>query len=190
MYNGYSRDQVTAAGCKRLAITNMSEGIFTRGVLMDIPALLGETWLEPGRAIYPDDLEAWEKKAGLTVGAGDVVLVRTGRWSRFAAKGPWALDQKSAGLHASSVAWLKRRDVAVLGSDVASDVFPSGVEGETHPVHLLVLYSLGMPIFDNLDLEAVSEATAARKRWEFLFTAAPIRITDGTGSPLNPIAVF
>ena len=190
MYNGYSRDQVTAEGCQRLAITNMSEGIFTRGVLMDIPSLIGERWLEPGRAIYPADLEAWEQKAGVKVGAGDVVLIRTGRWSRFEARGPWALDQKSAGLHASSVAWLKQRDVAVLGSDVASDVFPSGVEGETHPVHLLVLYALGMPILDNLDLEAVSEAAAARKRWEFLFTAAPIRITDGTGSPLNPIAVF
>ena len=76
----------------------------------------------------------------------------------------------------------------MLGSDVASDVFPSGVEGETHPVHLLVLYALGMPILDNLDLEAVSEAAAARNRWEFLFSAAPIRITRGTGSPLNPIA--
>ena len=106
------------------------------------------------------------------------------------AKGPWALEQKSAGLHASSVAWLKERDVAVLGSDVASDVFPSGVEGATHPVHLLVLYALGMPILDNLDLEAVSEAAAARNRWEFLFSAAPIRITAGTGSPLNPIATF
>ena len=190
MYNGYSRDEVTAEGCKKLAITAASEGIFTRGVLMDIPRLLGEKWLEPGRAIYPEDLEAWEKKAGLKVGAGDVVLVRTGRWLRWDAKGPWAIEQKSAGLHASSVAWLKQRDVAVLGSDVASDVFPSGVEGATHPVHLLVLYALGMPILDNLDFEAVSEAAAKRNRWEVLFSAAPIRITGGTGSPLNPIATF
>ena len=64
MYNGYSRDEVTADGCNRLAITNASDGIFTRGVLMDIPRLLGEKWLEPGRAIYPADLDAWEKKAG------------------------------------------------------------------------------------------------------------------------------
>jgi kynurenine formamidase len=190
MYNGYSRDLVTPEGCKKLAITNASDGIFTRGVLMDIPRLAGKPWLDPGTPIYPADLEAWEKKAGLRVGSGDVVLIRTGRWARWAAEGPWAIDQRSAGLHASSVAWLRERDVAVLGSDVASDVFPSGVEGESHPVHLLVLYSLGMPIFDNLDLDAVSEAAAARGRWEFLLTAAPIRITEGTGSPLNPIATF
>lgn len=190
MYNGYSRDEVTAEGCKKLAITNASDGIFTRGVLMDIPRLLGGRFLEPGHAIYPADLEAWEKKAGLRVGAGDVVLIRTGRWARWEEKGPWALAESSAGLHASSVAWLRERDVAVLGSDVASDVFPSGVEGESHPVHLLVLYALGMPIFDNLDLEAVAAAAAERNRWEFLLTAAPIRITEGTGSPLNPIATF
>jgi kynurenine formamidase len=190
MYNGYSRDEVTAEGCRKLAITNAGEGIFTRGVLMDLPRLWGERWLEPGRAIYPADLEAWESKAGLRVGPGDVVLVRTGRWSRWQEKGPWQLAESSAGLHASSVAWLRARDVAVLGSDVASDVFPSGVEGESHPVHLLVLYALGMPIFDNLDLEAVAEAAAERERWEFLLTAAPMRIPGGTGSPLNPIATF
>jgi kynurenine formamidase len=190
MYNGYPRDLVTPEGCKKLAITNASDGIFTRGVLMDIPRLTGKPWLEPGTPVYPADLEAWEKKAGLRVGPGDVVLVRTGRWKRWASEGPWAIDQRSAGLHASTVAWLRERDVAVLGSDVASDVFPSGVEGESHPVHLLVLYALGMPILDNLDLDAVSEAAAARSRWEFLLTAAPIRITEGTGSPLNPIATF
>jgi kynurenine formamidase len=190
MYNGYSRDEVTAEGCAKLAITNAGDGIFTRGVLMDLPAHFGERWLEPGRPIYPADLEAWEEKAGVRVGPGDVVLVRTGRWARWAAEGPWALAERSAGLHASSVAWLRERDVAVLGSDVASDVFPSGVEGETHPVHLLVLYALGMPIFDNLDLEAVAAAAAERKRWEFLLTAAPMRIPGGTGSPLNPIATF
>ena len=190
MYNGYSRDEVTAEGCGKLAITNADEGIFTRGVLMDIPRLAGERWLEPGRPIHPADLEAWEKTAGVRVGPGDVVLVRTGRWARWDAEGPWAIAESSAGLHASSVAWLRERDVAVLGSDVASDVFPSGVEGESHPVHLLVLYALGMPIFDNLDLEAVAAAAAERGRWEFLLTAAPMRIPGGTGSPLNPIATF
>jgi kynurenine formamidase len=27
-------------------------------------------------------------------------------------------------------------------------------------------------------------------RWDFLFVAAPLRITGGTGSPLNPLAIF
>jgi len=36
----------------------------------------------------------------------------------------------------------------------------------------------------------VAAACEERGRWEFLFVAAPLRIPGGTGSPLNPLAVF
>lgn len=191
MYNGFSRREVTAKGAQKLAITNLKQGIFTRGILMDVAALKGVPYLELGAAIYPEDLEAWEKKAGIKVGAGDAVFIRTGRWARRAAKGAWDVEKAgSAGLDASCARWLKQRDVALLGSDAASDVLPSGIEGVTHPVHLLTLNAMGVHIFDNCDLEALGEASAKRKRWSFLLTAAPIPITGGTGSPLNPIATF
>src|SRR5262245_38044897 len=190
MYNGFSQEEVTQKGAEKLAIQNLKRGIFTRGVLMDIPRLKGVKYLEPGTPIYTEDLEAWEKKAGLKLTAGDAVFIRTGRWARRADKGPWNVSANSAGLHASCAKWLKARDVSLLGSDAASDVLPSGVEGLTHPIHQLALIALGVHIFDNCDLEALSEAAAKRKRWEFLLTAAPIPLTGGTGSPLNPIATF
>ena len=190
MYNGFSQEEVTEKGAEKLAIQNLKQGIFTRGVLMDIPQLKGLKYLEPGTPIYPEDLEAWEKKAGLKLTAGDAVFIRTGRWARRAEKGAWNVAASAAGLHASCARWLKQRDVALLGSDAASDVSPSGVEGLTHPIHQLTLIALGVNIFDNCDLEALSEAAAKRKRWEFLLTAAPIPLTGGTGSPLNPIASF
>jgi len=190
MYNGYSQEEVTQRGAGKLAITTLKQGIFTRGILMDMAALKGVPYLEPGTPIYPEDLEAWEKKAGLKLAPGDAVFIRTGRWARRAALGPWNVSQKSAGLHASCARWLKQRDVALLGSDVASDVFPSQVPGITHPIHQLVLVALGVNIFDNCDLESVAEAADKRKRWDFLLTTAPIALTGGTGSPLNPIATF
>jgi len=190
MYNGYPESEVTENGCAKLDISASHAGIFSRGILMDIPRLKGVDWLEPQTPIMIEDLEAWEAEAGITVGAGDILLVRTGRWRRREAMGPWNVAQESAGLHASTVQWLKERDVAMVGSDAALDVFPSGVEGYTHPVHALVLVALGTPIFDNLDLEAVAEIAAQQNRWEFLFTTAPLRIVGGTGSPLNPIATF
>ena len=190
MYNGFPREAVTPEGCGRLAIDALKDGIFTRGVLIDLPRLRGERWLEPGTPIRPADLEAWEEHAGVKVSPGDVLLLRTGRWARRAAEGPWDVSQRSAGLHASCAPWLRERGVAVLGSDVASDVFPSQVEGYSHPIHLLALVAMGMPIFDNLDLEALGEEAAKRERWEFLLTAAPLPVPGGTGSPLNPIATF
>ena len=92
--------------------------------------------------------------------------------------------------NSSCAKWLKDRDVAILGSDAASDVLPSGIEGVSHPVHLLTLNAMGVHIFDNCDLGPLAAATAQRKRWTFLLTAAPLPITGGTGSPLNPIATF
>ena len=67
---------------------------------------------------------------------------------------------------------------------------PSGVEGKLNPLHELVLVGLGMPIFDNLDLEELARVSTEEKRNTFLFVAAPMRVKGATGSPLNPIAVF
>jgi len=190
MYNGFSQEEVTQKGAAKLSIRNLKEGIFTRGILMDIARLKGVPYLEPETPIYPEDLDAWEKKAGIKVTSGDVIFIRTGRWARRAAQGPWDVGRHSAGLHASCARWLKERGVAILGSDAASDVVPSRVEGVILPIHQLVLVALGVNIFDNCDLETLAEATAKRNKWEFLLTAAPLAVQGGTGSPLNPIATF
>jgi kynurenine formamidase len=191
MYNGYSKDEVTDAGANKNSIINFKNGIITRGVLMDMARHKGVDYLEPGTAIYPEDLDAWEKKAGVKVGAGDVMIVRTGRWARRDAKGPWSVQQEGlAGLHMSCAKWMRARDVAILGGDGAQDVLPSRVAGISQPIHLLSIVAMGMPIFDNLDLELVSREAQKRKRWEFLVTASPAAVPGATGSVLNPIATF
>lgn len=189
MYNGFSQLDVVETGAKELGITGFKKGVFTRAILMDIPRLKGLPYLEPGTAIFPEDLEAWEKKAGVKVGSGDLILIRTGRWARREAKGAWDTSVV-AGLHASCVPWLKARNVAIAGSDAALDVLPSQVPGVVQPVHQVILVAMGMPIFDNLDLEQVSAEAAKRNRFAFLVTAAPLAVQGGTGSPLNPIAIF
>ncbi|MEE2777518.1 MAG: cyclase family protein [Acidobacteriota bacterium] len=187
MYNGHSREEVTQEGCERNGIANLHEGVFTRGVLVDMAWMRGVDYLEPGTAIYPADLEAWEKKAGVRVESGDAVLLRTGRWARRAEKGPYA---GAAGLHASSAKWLKDRDVALLGSDMAADVMPSGIEGTGLPIHELAIVALGVHLIDNGDYEKLTREAQQRDRWTFLLTLAPMRVEGGTGSPINPIATF
>ena len=88
------------------------------------------------------------------------------------------------------VRWIKERDVAYVGSDAATDVQPSLVEGVALPVHTLLVTAMGMNLFDNMDLEALAETAARENRWEFLLTAGPLPVTGGAGSPLNAIAVF
>lgn len=188
LYNGISSKVVTPNGAKKLDVHNLKNGVFTRGILIDGPALKGVDFLEPGTAIYPHDLDAWEKKAGVKIASGDVVLIYTGRWARREAVGPWSGSQ--AGLHATSARWLRERDIAVLGSDGGSEVSPSGIPGVNSPIHLLMLHSMGVHMLDNLDLEALSQKAKELKRWDFLLTFAPLAVDGGTGSPLNPIATF
>jgi kynurenine formamidase len=193
-YNGYKpdADSVMKRGHTRNSIINLKNGIFTRGILVDLPRLKGVPYLEPGTPIYAQDIEAWEKIAGVRISAGDALFIRTGRWARRAAVGPFDTNRtgKRSGPSASMIPWLRQRDVALLGGDVPPSVAPSDVEGDTGAVHDFALVYLGVHIFDNVDLEALAEAAQARKRWEFLLTVAPLAIPGGTGSPANPIAPF
>jgi kynurenine formamidase len=190
LFNGYAADTVTAHGATRLGIHHLQDGIVTRGVLLDIPSVRGVDALEPGEAIFPEDLEAAEERAGLRVRPGDALLVRTGRWVWRATHGPWNVAAQAAGLDAACLAWLRERDVATLGSDAVSDVMPSRVEGVGMPIHEIAIVALGLHLMDNLDLDALAAVCADEGRWGFLFVVAPLVLRRGTASPVNPIAVF
>jgi kynurenine formamidase len=190
LYNGYPAEAVTAHGATKLGIHRLRGGIVTRGVLLDIPALRGVDALEPGEPVFPEDLEAAEEQAGLTVRPGDALLVRTGRWPWRRQHGPWDVGSLAAGLDASCLPWLRERDVATLGSDGVSDVLPSRVDGVGMPIHTVVIVAMGVHLLDNLDLDALAVACLEEDRWEFLFTVAPLVLRRGTASPVNPIALF
>jgi kynurenine formamidase len=190
MYNGFPEADAKASGMAHLAVTAFSEGILTRGVLIDIPRLRNVPYLEPDAVIYPEDIDAWEKKTGVRVESGDAVVVHTGRWARRAAKGPWDIGSHSAGLHASTARWFHQRDIALLVGDTSNDAIPSGIPGVDFPMHTLLLVAMGTPMMDQCDLEELAQVAAAKNRWTFLFTAAPIRASGGTGAPLNPVATF
>jgi kynurenine formamidase len=190
-YNGYARADVeTAQGCTKLSIDNLKNGVITRGILLDIPRLKNLPYLEPGTAVYIEDLEAWERKAGLRIAPGDAIFLRTGRWARRDKLGPWDVVEAAAGIHASVAPWIKTRGIAFIGSDAALDVLPSRVAGVTLPVHVLMITALGINLLDNQDLEALAATAAKLNRWEFMLTVAPLPVTGGTGSPVNALATF
>jgi len=190
MYNGYSAEAVTAHGAGKLGIHHLRSGVITRGVLIDIPSVRGVEALAPGEPIFPEDLEAAETAMAVTVQRGDALLVRTGRWRWRERHGPWTPTEGMAGLDASCLAWLHQREVAVLGSDGISDVWPSRIEGVPMPIHTVAIVAMGVHLLDNLDLDELGLACAAADRWHFLFVVAPLVLNRGTASPVNPIAVL
>ncbi len=174
------------------SIETLKNGIITRGILIDIPRLKGVPYLEPEVAIYPKDIEAWEKMAGVKIGSGDAIILRTGRWARRAKVGPWKAIDAASGFDVTVAPWIRARDVALAAGDVTVEIHnvPPVVEGQLTPLHTLFINGLGMPIIDDMDPEALAETCARLNRWEFMLVVAPLRVPTGTGSPVNPIAIF
>jgi kynurenine formamidase len=190
LYNGIAAGAVTATGAGELSIDLAGQGIAGRGLLLDIPRLRGRPWLEPGDHVTAGDLLAAEAAAGDQVSPGDLLLVRVGHRARRRSLGPWDAAQARAGLHPQAVELLAERRVAALGSDGNNDTAPSAAEGVDFPVHVLAVNALGLLLLDYLDLDALAQTCAELRRWSFLGVVAPLRLAAGTGSPVNPIAIF
>ncbi len=193
LYNDRPADSVSARTAASFgSVEVMRDGILGRGVLLDVPAQRGVEWLEPGEAISPEELDACASSAGVEVGAGDLLLVRTGRDRREERMGPHdPVAEGNPGLGMRCAPWLREHDVAVLLTDVQADVMePARAPHHPMPLHVTCLVAMGMPLVDNVALEALAAACAARGRWEFLLTVSPLWLQRTTGSPVNPTAVF
>ena len=188
MYGGRPASEVRSDGARSNTIMSMADGVVGRGVLLDVPRALGVDFFDSGQVVTVDELEATEAAQGLTVGAGDVLLVLWGRDARRTAKKGF---DGFSGLHAECLPWLHEREVAVLGSDGISDPMPFvGTPDWPFPVHQIGITGMGLHLIDNMALSALAERCAAAGRWEFLFTMAPLRIERGTGCPVNPVGVL
>ncbi|KUO19504.1 cyclase family protein [Streptomyces dysideae] len=190
LYDGRTAHEVVDAAGARFGAVSTLGPLVTTGVLLDLPAALGIRWLEPGQAVHAKDIIAAEKALDVTIGEGDAVLLRSGHVRRRAELGAWDPDAASAGFHVDAVPLLAERGIALLGGDGDSDVRPSPVDGVHSPVHALAVAAMGVPLLDNLDLEALSGATAEAGRHEFLLVVAPLNVPGGTGSPVSPVAVL
>ena len=192
MYNNQPGTLVKSTGAKRNSVMCAKDGIVSRGVLADMPRHLGLEWLEPGQVIDPEELKSCLAAQDVELREGDILLVATGRDARRAKLGPWSpMDPGMAGLHPECIPYFHEKGIAVLGSDCVSDPIPvPPIEGWGMPIHECTLVAMGVHLLDNLDLSGLQAACAELSQWDFQLTIAPLRIEEGTGSPVNPIAVL
>jgi kynurenine formamidase len=190
LYGGTPADTVTRAGASEGTIEALRDGLVGRGVLLDIPRVRGVPWLEPGDSVTLQDVAAAEREQGVRVGAGDILLIRTGHARRLRELPEWDPGRAKTGLHPELGRYLADRRVAALGSDGNSDTAPPVVEGVDYPMHVLAINALGLHMLDYLTFDEVLPHCESEGRWDFLFVASPLRVVGGTGSPVNPIAVL
>jgi kynurenine formamidase len=190
MWNGRDPAQeIDTSGARFADITAFGSGLITRGVLLDVPRHRRGSHVTPDRPVDAAEMEAIAKAQGVAVEAGDALLVYSGRETLVrdskAAYGS-AADSRP-GLHTSCARFIRDRDVSILGWDMM-DARPDKA-GHPWPVHG-VLYNYGVALLDNALLEPLAQACAEERRYEFMFVALPLKVPRGTGSPVNPIALF
>jgi kynurenine formamidase len=92
------------------------------------------------------------------------------------------------GVAASVLEFLHTHDAALLGWDLMEA--PEQGYPDRNPIHSVAIPHMGLPLLDNASFQRLSEQCAASRRYEFLFSVAPLVVVGGTGSPVNPIATF
>ncbi|HEY7868269.1 MAG TPA: cyclase family protein, partial [Methylomirabilota bacterium] len=183
-------ESLTAEGSTWCPIDPIFErGITTRGVFLDIAAGRKEGYVTVGRPVTPKELDEAERRAGVKVEPGDVVVVRSGD-ERFRRENPDWVPRVSPhpGLHVSCLQWFREKDIAGISWDMM-DERPSGYPGFGMSAHLAIPF-LGLALIDNSDPERLARACAEEGRNEFLFTATPLRLVGATGAPAHPLAIF
>ncbi|WP_062299297.1 cyclase family protein [Demequina maris] len=190
-------DVVTSEGDRVTGIEHASDVIVARGVLLDVGRALrpdsGE--LEDGYAITVADLERTIAAQGGSsiVRRGDIVVVRTGQFSRTRREG-WGdyAGGPAPGLSLTTAGWLHRTRIAAIATDTwGFEVRPNEFDAPSfQPLHQVVIPNMGLTIGEMWNLDELADACAADARYEFLLSAAPLPITGAVGSPINPVAIL
>lgn len=190
IYNGIAATQVDSHGAHRGGIDKVHSDFVSRGVLLDVARWKGADCLPAGYAITIADLEATEAHQGVSVGTGDIVLVRTGQMSTVGDFAKWdTFHRKEAGLHWETAAWLHAREVAAVAADNSMVEATGQLPNAWVPFHMLALRNLGLHLGEFWYLEALAADCAADGVWEHMLVAQALPIAGGSGSPVNPLAL-
>ncbi len=192
IYNGYDATSVGSRGAIVNDIANARDRVVGRGVLLDIPRFRRVPWLEPGDHIHADELDACARAQGVTLGRGDLALIRTGQIGQCRAAGTWGAyaGGPAPGLALDAAPWIFERELAAVATDTwGMEVLPNQTEDVFQPLHIILIVSMGLLVGEIFDLEALAADCAADGTYEFLLSAPPLPITGGVGSPVNPIAI-
>lgn len=192
LYNGFPAASVTSFGATRDSIDKVAAAgqIVSRGVLLDIARHRGLDSLPGDALISPDELEVTAASHGVTVGSGDVVLIRTGWWPWFKAdRTDPARRSNWPGLSWTCAEWFHRREVAAVAADNIAVEGSVVEEGIWNLFHMLTLRDMGLPLGEIFDLEALGDDCADDGAYEFQLIAQPLHITGAVASPLHPLAI-
>jgi kynurenine formamidase len=195
LWNGYEAS-TTNGSLKKASVLPIAErGVVGHAVLIDMARYYGQVTLEPGQFFtHVEVLEAAEAQ-GVTIKPRDILVLRTGRLGHFfrVSRGEFYHDWNEPGLTWSPelVEWFAAMEIPNLVTDLIANEatkYPHA-PGIELPLHCALMRNLGVAFTEVVWLDDLAEACAQDGRWNFLYTAAPLKVVGASGSPVNPVAV-
>ena len=192
MWNGYDARLVDSDGAQKNGIEKVKDRMFGRGVLLDVARHAGVDFLEDGMAMTNDDLNATAEAQGVEIRRGDFVICRTGQMEQRLEAKDWGgyAGGDAPGLAFETAEWIYEKEIAAICCDTwGCEVRPNETKDASQPWHWVVIPMIGITMGEIFYLKELAEDCADDGVYEFLFTAPPLPITKGVGSPINPMAV-
>ncbi len=192
MWEGKNPDKtLTFDGAKFGGIEEWKDGILTKGVLLDVPRYRDTAYVNIDNPVHGWELEEIARKQRVKLNSGDALLVYCGKEEYEIENGPYGADMDIGkgypGLHASCLPFIRDNDISVLLWDM-EDAYPNEYD-LAWTVHGAI-HSYGLAIVDGARLDVLAKHCNDIGQYEFMLMINPLIVNGGTGSPVNPVAVF
>ena len=194
LYNGFDANTTIGGMAKASVLPIAERGIVGRGVLIDMARHRGKAVLDPGETFTHEDLLAAAKKQGVSIEKHDVLVIRTGWIGSFYDRDRVEFYKNfvEPGLTFSPelVKWFHQMEIPNLVTDtIANEVTVDPVSGAALPLHIALMSNLGVTFTEIALLDPLAEDCAKDGQWSFLYVAAPLKVVNGSGAPVNPVVV-
>ncbi|TDD06327.1 cyclase family protein [Saccharopolyspora terrae] len=193
IWNGYDA-RTTVGGLDKASVEPIAErGVVGRGILLDMARYRGKENLGKAETFTHEDFEACAKEQGVSIEKHDVLIVRTNFLKLFFEQGDaFYEDFCEPGLVYSRelTEWFQDREIPNLVTDtIANEVTFDPNNGFALPLHCALMRNLGVVFTEVCDLEKLADDCAQDGQYTFLYTAAPLKVHQATGAPVNPVVV-
>ncbi len=149
------------------------ENCYVMGVCLDL------RHIKPRAEIAPQDLEAAAQKAGTPIPKGGTVLLCTGHHARTFPTPAYSTD--NPGVNVAATEWLAKQGVVSFGIDSMRP----GPEGKVNSLVHKACHDLGIT-----HMESLCNLEQLIGKGPFRFIGLPLKIKEGTGSPIRAVAVL
>ena len=193
LWNGYDA-RTTVGGLDKASVAPIAErGIVGRGILLDIARFRGKENLDKAETFTHEDLAACAEAQGVKIEKRDILVIRTNFLKLFFDQGEKFYEgfcEPGLVYSPELVRWFQDMEIPNLVTDtIANEVTTDPNNGIALPLHCALMRNLGVALTEICDLEKLAAHSAEDHQYTFLYTAAPLKVNQASGSPVNPLVI-